>query len=208
MKNIAQGARHFHSQVFQKRRDFFTKLANGQSPSVLFITCSDSRICPNLLLNAQPGDIFTIRNAGNIVPPHGDYVGSESASIDFALNTFAIKDLVICGHSDCGAIHRAVSQNDQAATAHAPIQMDTWLKHAVSGREITAIRAQASDQSAVVSHAIEANVLKQVAHLQTHTAVKNACAQKKLRIHAWHYHIGQGLVYSYDFSKKIFEPLR
>src|SRR5437763_2332951 len=104
MQKLIQGIHRFQQESFRPLQSLFEQLSKGQSPETLFITCSDSRIDPNLLTRSEPGDLFIVRNAGNIVPPHGAAAGGEAASVEFAVAAFGVKDVVVCGHSDCGAM--------------------------------------------------------------------------------------------------------
>src|SRR5947209_2385777 len=101
---LIQGVERFRRQVFGAKQELFQKLGKGQTPLALFITCSDSRINPNLLTQTEPGELFILRNAGNLVPPHGATVGGEEATIEYALAHLKVRDILVCGHSHCGAI--------------------------------------------------------------------------------------------------------
>ena len=132
MKELFSGVHQFHSQVFQRERDFFDKLVAGQSPSTLFVTCSDSRVDPNLITQSGPGELFVLRNAGNIVPPYGASNGGESATIEYAVAALGVRDIVICGHSRCGAVN-ALLHPEKAAGM--PL-VSAWLNHAETTRRI------------------------------------------------------------------------
>src|SRR5262249_44266695 len=106
MRKIIQGVRQFQDTVFRRQRDFFELLARKQqSPQALFITCSDSRINPNLLTSTEPGDLFLLRNAGNIIPPYGAANGGEGATIEYAVSVLKLQNIIVCGHFHCGAMH-------------------------------------------------------------------------------------------------------
>jgi carbonic anhydrase len=115
MQKLIQGIHRFQQENFRPLQGLFEQLSKGQNPETLFITCSDSRIDPNLLTRSQPGDLFILRNAGNIVPPHGAGSGGEAATIEFAVAALGVKDIVICGHSHCGAM-RGLLQPEQVAS--------------------------------------------------------------------------------------------
>ncbi len=104
MKKLLQGLEKFQSGYFDEHRQLFEQLSHGQKPRILFITCSDSRIDPNLITQAEVGELFVIRNAGNIIPPYGATNGGEGASIEYAINALGIEQVIICGHSHCGAM--------------------------------------------------------------------------------------------------------
>ncbi|MFM2421431.1 MAG: hypothetical protein RL385_6154, partial [Pseudomonadota bacterium] len=104
MSKLIGGLHHFQQHVFRPQREFFEQLEQGQTPEVLFITCSDSRINPNLLTQTEPGELFIMRNAGNIVPPHSHDPGGEAATVEYAIEALNVSDIIVCGHSQCGAM--------------------------------------------------------------------------------------------------------
>lgn len=104
MQKLIEGLHQFQNSVFGTQRELFERLAHGQTPETLFITCSDSRINPNLLTQTEPGELFILRNAGNIVPPYSTSQGGEAATIEFAVAGLNVRDIIICGHSHCGAM--------------------------------------------------------------------------------------------------------
>ena len=108
MNKIAAGVIKFQQEEFPKRHELFATLAQGQSPEALFIACSDSRVDPNLITQAEPGELFICRNAGNIVPPHTNHTGAMTASIEFAIGALEIGHIIVCGHSECGAMKGAM----------------------------------------------------------------------------------------------------
>src|SRR6476660_5591747 len=130
MQKLIQGIHRFQERDFQPLQGLFEQLAHGQTPETLFITCSDSRIDPNLLTRSKPGELFILRNAGNIVPPHGAASGGEAATIELAVSALGVKDIIICGHSHCGAM-QGLLQPDEVKALPAVSQ---WLTHAESTR--------------------------------------------------------------------------
>src|SRR2546421_6153305 len=132
MQKLIQGIHRFQQETFRPLQGLFEQLAKGQNPETLFITCSDSRIDPNLLTRSKPGDLFILRNAGNIVPPHGATISGEAATIEFAVAALGVKDIIICGHSHCGAI-RGLLQPEAVASLPA---VAAWLSHAEATRRI------------------------------------------------------------------------
>ena len=139
MQKLIHGLHRFQTDVFSDRRAFFEQLAKGQAPEVLLITCSDSRIDPSLLTQTDPGELFILRNAGNIVPPHGAANGGEGATIEFAVAGLGIKDIIICGHSHCGAM-KGLLEPDQLATMPT---VASWLSHAETTRRIAQEKKEA-----------------------------------------------------------------
>ncbi len=130
MKKLIQGVHKFQQEVFGTHQELFARLATSQTPHTLFITCSDSRINPNMLTQAKPGEIFILRNAGNIVPNYTDLVGGEAATIEFAVAGLGIEHIVVCGHSNCGAI-KAVLNPELSRNLPA---LTKWLGHAETTR--------------------------------------------------------------------------
>src|SRR5262245_34473032 len=104
METILRGVRRFHDHVFPEKRDLFARLAESQKPHALFIACSDSRVHPNLITQTEPGELFILRNPGNIIPPYQAGGGSEAATIEYAIDVLKINNIIVCGHSNCGAI--------------------------------------------------------------------------------------------------------
>lgn len=194
MKKIVKGVLEFRQNVYPKNKDLFGTLADGQSPDTLFITCSDSRIDPNLVTGTEPGDLFICRNAGNIIPPHSNETGGMTASIEYAVAVLGIKHIIICGHTDCGAIKGALDMSVVEGLPH----VKEWLSHTRSAMEIVRERHDiASGQPISHEHlneAIEENVLQQVQHIRTHPIVAAKLATNKVEIHGWIYNIKNGQV--------------
>jgi carbonic anhydrase len=200
MTRLIQGVLNFQRRIFGKKRDLFEELGKGQKPLALFITCSDSRIIPDLLAQTQPGELFVLRNAGNIVPPHGAG-GAEAATVEYAVAQLRVRDVILCGHSRCGAMHGLL---EPEALAKLP-NVAGWLEYA---REVLPQVPEAgltADQRLAV--AIEKNVLVQLEHLKTHPAVKVALQERALRLHGWVYRFEEGQVDVYDPLSGRFVPL-
>jgi carbonic anhydrase len=203
MTRIIQGVLNFQQRIFGGKRELFSKLREGQRPLALFITCSDSRIDPSLLTRTDPGELFILRNAGNLVPPHGGPHGGESATIEYALVQLRVREIILCGHSQCGAMHGLLAP---AALEKLP-SVAGWLEHA------RALLPQLEQESANLTEeerllrATEKNVLLQLEHLKTHPAVANALAARQLRLHGWVYHFEKGHVDAFDPVSGRFVPL-
>jgi carbonic anhydrase len=203
MQKLIQGIHHFQANIFSSRRQLFERLAQGQNPQALFITCADSRINPNLLTQTEPGELFILRNAGNIVPPYGAANGGEGATIEFAVAGLGVQDIIVCGHSLCGAMKGLLapeSLQDLPAMA-------SWLTHAEATRRI--MREKYADRvgNALLTTTVEENVLVQIENLRTHPAVASRLAQGKLALHGWVYKIETGEVFSYSPQLGQFVPL-
>lgn len=203
MQKLIEGLHAFQSHHFTSQKELFERLADGQHPQALFITCSDSRVNPNLITQTEPGDLFIVRNAGNIVPPHGAGRGGEQASIEYAVAALGVEDIVLCGHSHCGAVkgllHPEALKDMPAVSA--------WLGHAEATRRI--MREKYADRAGAVqlSTAVEENVLVQLENLRTHPAVASALSRGKLKLHGWVYKFETGEVTAYDAESGQFLPL-
>lgn len=192
MQRLIEGLHHFRRDVYPKKRELFSKLAKGQSPRILFITCSDSRVAPHLLTNSEPGDIFVVRNAGNLVPSYGNDSGEE-AGIEFAVAGLGVTDVVVCGHSDCGAMKGLL---DLASIRDKLPAVARWLEHARDTRAV--VDAMAPQPERRLELTIEVNVLRQLDHLRTHPSIAAGLEEGSLSLHAWVYGIGDGSVRHYD----------
>ncbi len=203
MDHLLTGIHQFHAQVFHREREFFSKLATGQSPRVLFIGCSDSRVDPSIITQSGLGELFVLRNAGNIVPGHGASNGGEPATIEYAVAALGVNDIVVCGHSRCGALQ---------AMLH-PEKMDTlplvkgWLNHAEATRRIVAENYSQFAGDELVEIAVREHVLVQIENLQTHPAVAVKLQRGELTLHAWIYLLETGEVLAYSTEDGGFAPL-
>lgn len=203
MHKLISGFREFRHGHYAENREFFEHLATKeQKPVALFITCSDSRINPNLLTQTEPGDLFLIRNAGNIVPPHG-FAGGEAATIEYSVEVLGIRDIVVCGHSQCGAV-QAMLAGDKVA--HLP-NVRAWCHHAEAARRIVQHKYRDLEPAELAVVATQENVLMQIDNLSTHPSVAVRLAAEEMRIFGWYYDIGAGQVWQYDESNRRFAPL-
>jgi carbonic anhydrase len=203
MEKVVSGIVRFQQSAFEARKNLFAELANGQSPEVLFITCADSRIDPNLVTQTEPGDLFIVRNAGNIVPPHARVAGGVTASIEFAVAVLGVKDIVVCGHTDCGAMKGAMNPKALEDLPH----VHNWIDHSRAAVEV--VKAKNGRVSyAELDEVTEQNVLLQLQHLRTHPAVAAKLGTKEISLHGWVYDIAHGNVRCYDDSKGEFIPLQ
>jgi carbonic anhydrase len=194
VEKLIRGIHHFQSKSFVPLQGLFEQLAKGQNPETLFITCSDSRIDPNLLTRSRPGDLFILRNAGNIVPPHGATPGGEAATIEFAVAALQVRDVVICGHSHCGAV-KGLLEPETIASLPA---VAAWLTHAETTRRIIQDNYSDLKDEHLLTAAIEENVLVQLEHLRTLPVVASRLVRGDLHLHGWVYKIETGQVFAYD----------
>ncbi|MEU6474856.1 carbonic anhydrase [Streptomyces massasporeus] len=188
MKALLDRARTFRTRV-----DFdsvaYRKLAEGQYPEALFITCSDSRVIPAMITGAQPGEIFELRNAGNIVPPYGRPGASgEAATIEYALEVLGVQDIVVCGHSHCGAMGALKSGDDLSSLPG----VDAWLR--LARPELTSVLESAPDDPSL-PEVSQGNVVNQLAALRSYPVVRQRLDSGRLRLHGWYYEVDTGFVY-------------
>lgn len=203
MRKLIAGLHHFQSQIFLSHKELFERLSHGQTPDALFITCSDSRINPNLITQTDPGDLFILRNAGNIIPPYGAANGGEGSTIEFAITELAIKDVIVCGHSLCGAL-RGLLHPEQLR--HMPTVV-AWLAHAEAARRIVEENYADLTGEELLNVAMQENVLVQLENLKTHPAVAAGLARGDLNLHAWTYEIQTGEVFGFCPVEGQFLPV-
>lgn len=203
MASFIEGVFRFQRDVFPEKKDLFEKLSKGQSPEALFITCSDSRIEVAMLTQSNPGDLFVCRNAGNIVPPHTTYTGSMTASIEFAVSVLKVPHIVVCGHTDCGAMKGALNMGSLESLPH----VRKWLGYSRAALEIVNHIAPDADDATRMQLLLEQNVVLQLQHLKTHPSVAAAMAKGALELHGWIYDIKSGGVHAYDETQKKFLPI-
>jgi carbonic anhydrase len=201
MTRILQGVLDFQRRVFGGKKELFEKLAEGQAPLALFITCSDSRVSPDLLAQTQPGELFMLRNAGNIVPPYGVVGGGEDATIEYAIAVLRVRDVIVCGHTRCGAVHGLLAPGGLAKLP----SVAKWVEH--SRPILERVGEGNPEDLAFLTRAVEQNVLLQLEHLHSHPAVKAAIEARTLRMRGWVYDFEQGQVTVYDPVQGAFVPL-
>ena len=200
MENVLKGLVKFQQEVFSKKKPLFASLSTQQKPRVLFVTCSDSRIDPSLLTQTDPGDLFIIRNAGNLIPAYGAAMGGSTATIEYGVSVLKVQDIIVCGHTDCGAmkglLHPEKLQELPAVKA--------WLQHAETTVRMVKDHYANMKGEKRFAAVIRENVLVQLDHLKTHPAVATRLRKGDLRLHGWVYSIGTGEVWAYDSEKKYF----
>ncbi|CAJ7596085.1 carbonic anhydrase [Burkholderia pseudomallei] len=202
MQDIIEGFLKFRRDAFTPRTALFKRLAASQQPRALFISCSDSRLVPELVTQREPGELFVIRNAGNIVPSFGPEPGGVSASVEYAVAVLEVADVVVCGHSDCGAM-RAIASC--ACLDHLPA-VRSWLRYADAAKRVNEAREHAGEQARVDSMVRE-NVVAQLANLNTHPSVRLALEQGRLTLHGWVYDIETGSIDALDGATGRFVAL-
>lgn len=195
MDKLISGLSEFKSQYFAENWELFESLSHGQKPGVLFITCSDSRIDPNLITQTDVGELFVIRNAGNIIPPYGAANGGEGATLEYAIQALGIEQIVVCGHSHCGAMKGLLHLNKLQEDL--PLVYD-WLRHTEATRRLLKDNYKGYDDDELLEIAIAENVLTQIENLKTYPVVHSRLYQDKLNIYGWIYYLETGEVLAYD----------
>ena len=203
MEKLIAGIASFQRDKFKQDKDLFENLAKGQDPQVLFITCSDSRIDPNLITQTKPGDLFIARNAGNLVPPHYSQATSDmDATIEFAMSVLGVKHIVVCGHTDCGAMKGAMNMDSVKHLHH----VSNWLANCAAA--VAKVKARNRTQGhAQLLELIEENVVQQLKHLETHPSVAAKLGTDSVHLHGWVYDIELGQVYCYEAKTGEYAPV-
>jgi len=199
---IIKGVNKFQKEVYPEKRDLFTRLAQEQNPEVLFITCSDSRVDPNLLTQSEPGELFICRTAGNIVPPYTEHTGGVTATIEYAVAVLGVRHIIVCGHSGCGAMQGILHPESLINLPHAC----EWLSYSKSACDLTEKKAQGLGEDEQLNLLIHENVLSQLQHLKTHPKVAGVLSQGKITLHGWVYDIKTGKIDAYDKAQESFVP--
>lgn len=204
MHQIIRGFRRFRDEVFPQQKALFQKLAKAQSPQVMFITCADSRIVPELITQSDPGSLFVTRNVGNIVPPYGQMNGGVSTAIEYAVSALGVKHIIICGHSDCGAMKAVLNPDSLEGMP----TVKAWLRHAEVAKSVVAHHCHSDcGHEHPLEFLTEENVVAQLDHLRTHPSVAARIASGQLEIHGWIYSIETSEILAYDAEQGRFLPL-
>jgi carbonic anhydrase len=202
LKHIVDGFLHFHHDVFPQQEELFKKLATAQSPRAMFITCADSRIVPELITQSSPGDLFVTRNVGNVVPPYGQMNGGVSTAIEYAVLALGVQHIIVCGHSDCGAMKAVLAPETLASMP----TVKAWLRHSEVALKVVEENCGCSGHD-TLSILTEENVIAQLNHLCTHPSVAARVASGQLFIHGWVYDIESSAIRAYDAKSGGFLPL-
>lgn len=203
MKKLIRGLDKFRQTYVSSHQELLEQLSHGQTPRVLFITCSDSRVAPNLITDTDVGELFVIRNAGNIIPPYGAADGGEGGTIEYAINALGIEQVVVCGHSNCGAMKGLLKLNKLQKDM--PLVYD-WLKHAESTRRLVMENYPHYQGKDLLEILVAENVLIQIENLKTYPIVRARLHQGRLKIYAWIYNIENGSVLAYDARTHTYIP--
>jgi carbonic anhydrase len=203
MDRLIEGHKKFLKDVFPQRKHLYRLLAESQAPEWLFITCSDSRIVPDLMLGTGPGDLFISRNAGNVIPVTANDVDGTTATIEYAVEVLKVKHAIVCGHSDCGAMKAALERRGLERLPKA----SRWLQHVEAAFTHRQPTNPADGEHAELGALIRGNVVAQWLNLKAQPAVANALAHGTISVHGWYYDILSGRVERYDEQDRRFTPL-
>lgn len=195
----------FEKQVFPNQHALYSNLAaNGQSPKALMISCADSRVVPEHIIQANPGDLFVCRNAGNIVPPFATQNGGVSSTVEYAVAALGVRDIIVCGHSDCGAMKALMSPEMLEGMPN----VAAWLRHSHAAKCVVDGGYSNLDSAESVRTAAMENVVIQLAHLRTHPSVAAGIARGEIALHGWFVDISAGMVLGLDGTSGRFVPIR
>ncbi len=203
MERLIEGHKHFLAEVFPGKRAQFHLLAETQAPEWLFITCSDSRVVPDLILGTGPGDLFITRNAGNVVPLTSHDVDGVTATIEYAVEVLKVKAAILCGHSDCGALKAAL---DRKGLEEMP-KARRWLSHVEAAWSHRQPVNPEDGEGAELAALIRGNVVAQLFNLRAQPAVARAISEGRLTVYGWYYDILTGRIEQYDEQQRRFVPL-
>ena len=205
MNELIGRAFDFQKSVFPNQSALYANLAvNGQRPKALIVSCADSRVVPEEILQAAPGDLFVCRNAGNIVPPFSNANGGVTSTVEYAVMALGVRDIIVCGHSDCGAMKALMNPSSLETMPN----VAAWLRHSHAAHSVVSDAYPDLDGHDQVRAAALENVVVQIAHLRTHPAVASGIARGELALHGWFFDIHQGAVFALDGGTGRFEQIR
>lgn len=203
MEKLVKGFLKFRTEVFGKKKELFTRLSENQAPRALFITCSDSRVDPTLLTQTDPGELFILRNAGNMVPPYGSMQGGSTATIEYAMAVLKVPHIIVCGHTDC-AVMKALLNPEEVSDLPA---FREWVGQAETTRRLMHEHYTDLEGDDRLIKTTQENVRSQLDHLRTHPSVALQLRKGKVDLHGWVYSISTGDVWVYDFEFEQFTSL-
>ncbi|WP_425617465.1 carbonic anhydrase [Anatilimnocola sp. NA78] len=203
MQNLVKGVHYFQNIGFHKQQELFESLSEGQSPEACFITCSDSRIDPNLITNSAPGSLFIVRNVGNLIPCYGTSNNGEMAAVEYAVSALGVKHIIVCGHTSCGAMKAII----EGGTAEKLPAVTNWLRHADSTAAIVKEHYDHLSGHELVTAAAQENVLVQLEHLRTAPVIATRVSRGQITLHGWMYKIETGEIFAYDSAAHEFRPV-
>lgn len=199
MKKLINGIIDFRKHLSPEYKETFAKLALGQFPDALFIACADSRVAPNVFASTDPGDLFVVRNVGNMVSPCESAEGisvadeGEAAALEFSVLQLNVKDIIICGHSECGAMHALLNGRENVTTPN----LKSWLRHGEKALDAMKNDTKTDSNLSPQNRLSQLNVLQQIEHLKSYPIIKEKLAKNELRLHAWWFNLSTVTVYWY-----------
>jgi carbonic anhydrase len=205
LAELKDGIRRFRTEIYPKNEAAYLKsVSEPQRPHALFVTCADSRIDPELITQSGPGDLFVTRNVGNLVPAYGEMMGGVSAVIEYSVSALKVQHVVVCGHSDCGAMKGLLHPESLEKMP----TVKSWLKNAHAALSVAnSLAAPDEEPNDLMRRLTEENVLLQLQHLRTHPSVAGAMAKEELTISGWVYDIGKGQVRISEDGGRVFRPV-
>lgn len=207
MKKLIEGIHQFQRNICQQDREKYAKLVQGQNPEALFITCSDSRVVPSIITQSEPGDLFIIRNVGNIVPAYGERNNSEAAAIEYAVGVLGVKDIIVCGHTHCGAMHFMLDASHEKMHNKEYEALHDWLRFAEGARRAVAKYYAGLTLEEQLEVCAELSVLAQIENLRSHPSVMLALTSGQLTLHAWVFDIECSQMNAFNPNTGQFEVL-
>ncbi|MGI4955023.1 MAG: carbonic anhydrase [Janthinobacterium lividum] len=204
-RQLTQGVNRFSGQIYPQYRRLYQELVHdGQKPKALMISCADSRVIPEMITQCGPGELFVCRNAGNIVPPYSTMNGGVSSAIEYAVLALGVRDLIVCGHSDCGAMGALLKPNALDGMPN----VAAWLRHSRAAQDIVdrTLRCDAPREERHRALAME-NVVVQVNHLRTHPSVAAGLAAGTLTLHGWLFELEHGTTLAFDGATNQFKTI-
>ncbi|PAF52838.1 carbonic anhydrase [Helicobacter sp. 13S00477-4] len=210
MRELFEGALRFQEDDYTKYKDLYESLKKHQEPHTLFISCVDSRVVPNLITNTLPGDLFVVRNMGNIIPPYREndnmmragYLAT-TASIEYALNILGIKNIIICGHSNCGACS-AIYHPDERLENTPYVKKWIELLEPVK-KKVQALKPTSKSKQIWLTEQI--NIEQQLENLMTYPFVEERFDRGEINIYGWYYIIETGEIFNYNMITREFKPI-
>jgi len=203
MQRLVEGHKKFLAEVFPRKRDQYHLLAESQAPELLFITCSDSRIVPDLILGTGPGDLFISRSIGNVVPVSMNDVDGVTATIEYAVDVLKVPYVILCGHSDCGAIKAAINRTGLDKLPKA----NRWLQHVEAAFSHRQPLKSDDGEHAELCSVIRGNVVAQLVNLKAQPAVSRAMREGRMQVFGWYYDILSGRIEQFDEEERGFVAL-
>jgi carbonic anhydrase len=205
LEKLKEGVRKFRADVYPRHADVYARAATEtQRPHTLFIACADARVDPSEITQSSPGEVFVLRNIGNMVPAYGEMMGGNSAVIEFAVDALKVQHIVICGHTDCGAMKALLAPE----TVRSMPTVTSWLTNAKAALTVAETLHNKSEwRRELLPLLTEQNVLLQLQHLKTHPAVAGAMAMGELTVSGWVYDIGKGQVSIAEDNQREFIPV-